>query len=124
MIGAYFLSLTFLKSGNSFYPIQFELFHLHKHTGRKLAWLHHMSTGEIKTSYLKKPYTVCVTTYQMVTLLSFNTKDQYSFSSLLQSTQLAEQELVSTLQSLVDCKILLLEQESEVRGCGCVMMSW
>lgn len=70
-----------------------------------------MSTGEIKTDYLKKPYTICVTTYQMVTLLLFNTKEQYSFSSLLQSTQLAEQELLSTLQSLVDCKMLLLENE-------------
>ena len=105
--------------------VQFELFHLHKHTGRKLAWLHHMSTGEIKTSYLKKPYTVCVTTYQMVSLLSFNTKDEHSFSSLLQSTQLAEQELVSTLQSLVDCKILLLEQGSSVEvrwGCDYMVM--
>ena len=102
--------------------VQFELFHLHKHTGRKLAWLHHMSTGEIKTDYLKKPYTVCVTTHQMVTLLSFNSQDQHSFSSLHQSTQLAEQELISTLQSLVDCKMLILEQENKVRGCGYVMM--
>ena len=82
-----------------------------------------MSTGEIKTSYLKKPYTICVTTYQMVTLLSFNAKEQNSFSSLLQSTQLAEQELLSTLQSLVDCKILLLEQENEVMGWDNMMMS-
>ena len=97
--------------------MQFEQFYLHKHTGRKLAWLHHMSSGEIKTGYLKKPYTVCVTTYQMVALLAFNLKERYSFVSLLQNSQLSEVDLMNTLQSLIDCKILLLEQGTEVRGC-------
>ena len=75
-----------------------------------------MSMGEVKTGYLKKPYTVCVTTFQMIILLSFNSTEEMSFSSLLQCTQLGEQELVSTLQSLVDCKLLLLEQETSVSG--------
>jgi len=28
------------------YILQFELFYVQKYTGRKLAWLHHMSIGE------------------------------------------------------------------------------
>jgi cullin 2 len=57
--------------------------------------------------YLKKPYTVCVSTYQMAVLLAFNKTDSHSIASLLQDTQLSHHELTTTIQSLLDCKILL-----------------
>ena len=73
--------------------------------------------GEMKMSYLKKPYTVCVTTYQMAVLLAFNTLDLHTYSSLQQFSQLRHAELMVTLQSLVECKLLAL-CAGEVRGWG------
>ena len=66
-------------------------------------------------SYLKKPYTVCVTTYQMAVLLAFNTSDLHTYTSLQQFSQLRHAELMVTLQSLVECKLLAL-CAGEVRG--------
>ena len=122
-------------------------------------------------SYLRRPYTVCVTTFQMAVLLAFNSSDLHTYrwvavtcssitvyiqiplplsplspsspslplpppspslsllpsslplslppplpplslssSSLLHYTQLGDQELCATLQSLIDCKLLLLDE--------------
>ena len=83
--------------------------------------LYHMillyPAGEMKMSYLKRPYTVCVTTYQMAMLLAFNQSDLHTYSSLQQHTQLGHSELMATLQSLVECKLLAL-CAGEVRGWG------
>ena len=63
--------------------------------------------------YLKKAYTVCVSTYQMAVLLAYNEADSHSTASLAHATQLPSHELTSTIQSLLDSKILL-----EVSGEG------
>lgn len=57
-------------------------------------------------AYLKKMYTVCVSTYQMAVLLAYNQELQHSMASLAQFTRLPENELTSTVQTLVDSKLL------------------
>jgi len=82
-----------------------QYYDLQRH-GRKLAWLHHLSKGDLRTFYLKKKYEFQVTNYQMAVLLSFNGSDSLSFENLLNSTNLKESELKRTLESLVESKLL------------------
>ena len=86
--------------------LQFEEFYTSKHNGRVLSWLHHLSVAELSMTYLKKAYTVCVSTYQMAVLLAYNQGHTHSTHSLGQLTRLPSQELSSTIQSLLDSKIL------------------
>ncbi|XP_062517542.1 cullin-2-like [Corticium candelabrum] len=84
----------------------FESFYNTKFNGRKLVWLHHLCNGELRLNYLKKPYTVTVTSYQMGVLLMFNHIESCSFSEMSAHTQLSEKEMKRTLQSLVDVKLV------------------
>ncbi|XP_071958139.1 cullin-2-like [Antedon mediterranea] len=97
------------KSVNSF-----EQFYGGNFNGRKLTWLHHLCSGELKVNCLKKPYIVTMTTYQMTTLLMFNTYTSLQFLELLTNTQMAEKELTKTLQSLVEVKLLKQEPEGQI----------
>lgn len=54
---------------------QFENFYHLNFSGRKLTWLHHLYHGELKLSYLKKPYIITMQTYQMAMLLLFESVD-------------------------------------------------
>ena len=44
----------------------YEKFYAHKFSGRKLTWLHHLSNGDLKLSYLSKTYIVNMTTFQVI----------------------------------------------------------
>ncbi|XP_077979355.1 cullin-2-like [Glandiceps talaboti] len=96
---------------------EFELFYNTSFNGRKLTWLHHLCTGELKFSYLKKPYIVTVTTFQMALLLLYNNCDSMTYSELFETTQINEKELTKTLQSLVDVKILNKEGQGNEHKC-------
>ena len=61
-------------------------------------------------TYLKKLYTVCVTTHQMALLLAYNDSEVFSVSSLEAFTQLPKHELSNTLHSLLDSKLVLRQQ--------------
>lgn len=93
--------------------LQFDVFYTGKYNGRTLTWLHHHSLADVHLTYLKKPYTVCVTTYQMIVLCAFNECDQYSLASLGQRTLLSPQDLSAILLSLLNCKLLLEKEEGE-----------
>ncbi|XP_071505622.1 cullin-2-like [Diadema antillarum] len=84
----------------------FELFYSEKFPGRKLTWLHHLCTAELKLNFLKKPYIVTATTFQMAVLLIFNGQDSVQYSELVNSALINEKELAKTVQSLVDVKFL------------------
>ena len=58
-------------------------------------------------SYLKRVYTVSVSTYQMAVLLAYNQADTLPLSALSQHTQLPVDELTNTLHSLTDSKLLI-----------------
>lgn len=87
----------------------FEAFYGHMFNGRKLTWLQHLSNGEIKLTYLKKPYIITCTTYQMAILLLFNENEKMSYHDISVQCQLDDKELRRTLQSVVDVKLLLKE---------------
>ncbi|UYV76581.1 CUL2 [Cordylochernes scorpioides] len=89
----------------------FEHFYNNSFSGRKLTWLHHLCNAEIKLGYLKKAYIVTMTTYQMATLLLFESADTLAYRDLRDSTQLSEEQLTKQLQSLVDAKLLCLNSE-------------
>lgn len=97
--------------------LQFEQFYTKKHSGRALSWLHPLSLAELKLSYLKKPYTACVSAYQMAVLLAFNQSESITMAALSQWTHLPPDELAATVRSLTDTKLLQTEGErSEVDG--------
>ncbi|EDO49091.1 predicted protein [Nematostella vectensis] len=88
-------------------PVQmFEQFYNGKFNGRKLAWLQHLSNGEVKLNYCKRTYFLTVSTFQMAVMLLFNDKLQFTFSELSTLTQLLNKELTRIIQSLVDVKLL------------------
>lgn len=58
-------------ASEQFYRFQFENFYNVNFSGRKLTWLHHLCHGELKITYLKKPYIITMQTYQMAIMLLF-----------------------------------------------------
>ncbi|KAM5292587.1 LOW QUALITY PROTEIN: cullin-2-like [Ctenodactylus gundi] len=84
----------------------FELFYSQHFRGRKLSWLHDLSTGEVKMNYLGQPYVAVVTTHQMAVLLAFTNSDTVSYKELQDSTQMSEKDLTRTIKSLLDVKII------------------
>jgi len=82
-----------------------------QHHGRKLNWLHHLSKGEVRAGFLKKPYEFQVTNYQLGILLLFNGDNKegritFTMDEMMRSTNLKDSELVRTLESLVEAKLL------------------
>jgi cullin 2 len=51
----------------------FESFYGNQFNGRKLTWLHHLSTGDVKLSYTKRTYFITMQTFQLAILLQFET---------------------------------------------------
>ncbi|GAB6030467.1 Cullin-2 [Chamberlinius hualienensis] len=84
----------------------FETFYNTRYCGRKLTWVHHLCTAEMKLSYLKKPYLVSMGTFQMAILLQFESTNTVSFRDIQESTQLNPEQLNRNLQSLVETKLL------------------
>lgn len=101
----------------------FEAFYSNMFNGRKLTWLQHLSNGEIKLTYLKKPFIITCTTYQMAVLLLFNENEKMAYSDICAQCQLDDKELRRTLQSVVDVKILLKEDQEvdELSSCSFVL---
>uniref|UniRef100_A0A670Z971 Cullin family profile domain-containing protein n=1 Tax=Pseudonaja textilis TaxID=8673 RepID=A0A670Z971_PSETE len=91
----------------------FELFYNQHFSGRKLTWLHYLCTGEVKMNYLCKPYVAMVTTYQMAVLLAFNNSEIISYKELQDSTQMNEKELIKTIKSLLDVKMINHDSDKE-----------
>jgi len=99
---------------------KFEEFYNRMFNGRKLTWLQHLSNGEIKITFLKKPYIVTCTTYQMALLLLFNNSDSLSYNDIDTNLQLEAKELKRTLQSILDVKLLTKEPASERELVDCM----
>ena len=57
----------------------FEQFYNSKFNGRKLTFLHHLSTSEMKLLFPKKPYSLIMGTYHMAILLLFETVDSLTY---------------------------------------------
>ncbi|KAG1661386.1 Cullin-2 [Nymphon striatum] len=85
----------------------YENFYKESFTGRKLYWLHPVSTAELKLNYLKKPYLVTMGTLQMAVLLLFDDTDTWNYIKLQQIIQLDHENLKKQLKSIIDAKLLL-----------------
>ncbi|KAK2561191.1 Cullin-2 [Acropora cervicornis] len=106
----------FLSQANS--SLGFEKFYNGRFNGRKLTWLQHLSTGEVKVNFLKRPYIITVTTFQMAVMLLFNDKTSLNFSDIRDQTQLVDKELIRTLQSLVDVQLITMPENSDPMKCA------
>lgn len=105
-----------IQAFESFYHMQF--------SGRKLTWLHHLSQGELKFNYLKKPYLVTVQTYQMALLLLFEKCDAIPCKEVAASLRLSHDQLVKHAGSLVDCKILNKSPDGELEEDTILMLNF
>jgi len=91
---------------------KFENFYNTNFSGRKLTWMHHLCTVEVKVTYLKKPYIVTMGTLQMALLMPFNSCDTISFQDLVATTTISTKEAQKQLQSLVESKLLLVSESA------------
>lgn len=87
---------------------RFEDFYRDQFSGRKLSWLHHLSTGELKLSFLKKPYIITMQTFQMAILLMFEDADTLTCRELIEATKLNADHFQKYVQSLVESKLLYI----------------
>ena len=94
----------------------FETFYDSQHSGRKLTWLHHLSTADLTARIGTNKYEFGVTTYQMGILLLYNCTDVQTVASLAATTNLSKREFNRSLRSLVMCKLLIPEPALPATG--------
>lgn len=88
------------------YVPEVEAFYKKQHSGRKLNWMHHWSSGTmIFGTSSGGRFDLDVTTFQMAVLFTWNerAKEKISFETLRLQTELPDTELARTLYSLVAC---------------------
>lgn len=84
----------------------FEEYYIGAHNGRKLTWLFNMSHGELRLTYLDKPYLVSMSVHQMSVLLCFQKKDALTLSVISLATGITGDTLVRNVRSILDANIL------------------
>lgn len=67
------------------------------------------SIGELKLNYLPKMYIVTLHMFQMSILLLFENFDTLKYSEINEILQLSDDHFQKQINSLVDCKLLLLD---------------
>lgn len=85
----------------------FSTYYLDKYSGRRLVWKTHLGNGEIRAWMGNgSKYDFQVTTYQMITLLSFNTVDRIQYSDLLSTLQVNDKDFTRHVYGLLKVGIL------------------
>merc|ERR1711997_439880 len=87
----------------------YEAFYGKQFSGRKLTWLHHLSSGDIKLGYLAKTYIVNMTTFQMALLLLFEKSDSLNYKELHATTKMSDEQFPRYVQSLIDANIFKIK---------------
>ncbi|VDK85324.1 unnamed protein product [Cylicostephanus goldi] len=85
---------------------EFEKYYIGAHNGRKLTWLFNMSHGELRFTYLDKPYLVSMSVHQMSVILCFQDRDTIPISDLSVVTGLTGDALIRNVRSILDANIL------------------
>ncbi|KAM3955480.1 LOW QUALITY PROTEIN: cullin 2 [Aphomia sociella] len=85
----------------------FEAFYRASFSGRRLAWLHHLCTGELRTRYTARVYHVSATTPQCALLLCFESADSAPARELRESLQLSDDAWPRHARPLVEAGLLL-----------------
>ncbi|CDH58031.1 cullin-domain-containing protein [Lichtheimia corymbifera JMRC:FSU:9682] len=93
----------------------FEQFYFSRHSGRRLTWQPQMGTADIRAQFQKSKHTLNVSTYAMIVLILFNQADCLSLEEIQSQTQIPDQDLKRTLQSLACAKFKILLKESKGR---------
>ncbi|VDM57987.1 unnamed protein product [Angiostrongylus costaricensis] len=88
---------------------EFEKYYIGAHNGRKLTWLFNMSHGELRLTYLDKPYLVSMTVYQMAILLCFQERDSI-LSDISAETGITGDTLLRNVRSIIDCHTYLFQE--------------
>ena len=96
---------------------KFGSYYLEKHSGRKLTWLTHLGTADVRARFRggdRKELTV--STYQMLILMLFNDQRSLTFSQIKEASQISDvQELKRHLLSLCTQKFKILNKSSATR---------
>ncbi|XP_075988961.1 cullin 2 isoform X2 [Anticarsia gemmatalis] len=85
----------------------FEAFYRASFSGRRLAWLHHLCTGELRARYTPRVLHVSASTPQCALLLSFEAQDAWPARELRDALQLAGDAWPRHLRPLLDAGLLL-----------------
>jgi cullin 2 len=88
----------------------FEAFYNKSYSGRKLTWMYNYCHADVRPRYLKRSYSINMSTFQMSILLGFNSSASLSIKDLQQTTQLPEKELIKQVQSLLESKLLIIQE--------------
>ncbi|CAF4552537.1 unnamed protein product, partial [Rotaria sp. Silwood2] len=91
----------------------FKDFYTHHHCGRKLILLYQYSKGELQICFTKQKCTLQVSTYEMIVLLLFNEKLNWTVEEIQDKTQIQSDLLLQVVCSLLKIKILFSKEISE-----------
>ena len=86
---------------------RFATFYETLHSGRKLIWNYHLGEGVLMAYFDYSKHELYVTTSQMILLLLFNVKTQYSVAELCSETGYNERVVESNMKQLVKKKLLI-----------------
>lgn len=98
--------------------LNYDSFYTKQFSGRKLVWLHDMSLGEVKWSHQSKIYFLTMNTHQMALILLFQHCDQLQMQELLDTTELSKEYLRMYLKSLIDQKLLVVNDKEMGSDCS------
>ncbi|CAF1367631.1 unnamed protein product [Adineta ricciae] len=87
----------------------FTKFYLGKYNGRKLMLLHQHSYGELRMKISGKDYQLLVSTYQIMILLLFNEKPNWTVKQIQDQTKI-ESELLTGILSILSNKNILISE--------------
>ncbi|KAH7335370.1 Cullin family-domain-containing protein [Rhizoctonia solani] len=79
---------------------RFEVYYKEKHDRHRMAWFHSLGTATLTSRFPSGTKEISVSMYQALVLLLFNEQDQFSVADIQSRTQLSQEDLAVTLQSL------------------------
>ncbi|CAG4949117.1 unnamed protein product [Parnassius apollo] len=85
----------------------FEAFYRASFSGRRLAWLHHLCTGELRTRYTQRVYHISATTPQCALLLMFENADAVNAREAREALQLGGEAWARHVRPLLDAGLLI-----------------
>ncbi|CAK1546405.1 unnamed protein product [Leptosia nina] len=91
----------------------FESFYRASFSGRRLAWLHHLCTGELRTRYTQRLYHINATTPQCALLLMFENTDAVRAREARETLELPEEAWSRHVRPLVEAGLLIAKGDLE-----------
>ncbi|CAG9576899.1 unnamed protein product [Danaus chrysippus] len=91
----------------------FEAFYRSSFSGRRLAWLHHLCTGELRARHASRLYHLSATTPQCALLLMFESVDVVSAREARDALQLSGENWTRHLRPLLEAGLLIAKSNDE-----------